>query len=100
MYQRDFRKVEDAIRNQVSYIRKLENNIERDSQMLDKSYQILCKQQDERLHQFENIAFEKKCTKMFVMTIDADLKKRKHQLLEQVAQELNSYGLSYLSYHS
>lgn len=70
----------------MSYIRKLEHDIERDSQVLDELYKVLCKQQDERLHQFEHIALEKKCTKMFVMAIDADLKKRKHQLEDQVAQ--------------
>ena len=90
MYQKDFRKVEDAIKNQMSYIKKLELDIERDSQVLDDLYKILCKQQDERLNQFEQFAMQKKCTKMFVVTIDADLKKRKNQLLEQVAQKLNS----------
>ena len=101
VYQKDFRRVDDAIKNQMSYIRKLEHDIERDSQVLDELYKVLCKQQDERLHNFERIAMERKCTKTFVTTIDADLKKRKHQLREQVAHhDITRYLFMYFQTYS
>ena len=84
IYHKDCGKVEEAIKNQMSYITKLEHGIERDSQVLDDLYKVLCKQQDERLNQFEHIASMKRCSKAFVQTIDADLKKRQNRLCEKV----------------
>lgn len=84
IYHKDLTKVEGAVKKQMSYITKLDEDIERDSQVLDECHGVLFKQQDERLHQFECIASEKKCTKAFVVALDTDLKKRKQLLFERV----------------
>lgn len=84
IYQKDLWKVDEAIAKQMSYIRRLEDDIERDSQVLDEFYQILYKQQEERLGDFEHIVLEKKCTKTFALVIHKDLEKRKKQLRDQV----------------
>ncbi|XP_028391528.1 uncharacterized protein LOC114516295 isoform X2 [Dendronephthya gigantea] len=84
IYKKDWTRVERAVKQQMSYITKREQDIERDSQTLDESYKVLFLQQDERLHRFESIASEKKCTERFVIALDTDLQKRKHQLFEKI----------------
>ena len=85
IYKKDLGKVEEALQKQMSYIEKVGESVDRASKELDECYNILFKQQDERLPQFEHIASQKKCTKAFVMAIDTDLKKRKEKLYSEVA---------------
>ena len=95
LYEKDLGKVDEALQKQMSYIEKLGNNIDRASKNLGECYNMLFKQHDERLPQFENIALQKKCTKGFIMAIDTDLKKRKNKLYSEVGlnQSLHYSGI-------
>lgn len=85
----DQSKVEAAIRNEKLFIKKLNEQIENESQALQELQDALCQQQDERLKEFEELALDKKCTKNFVLTLKEDLNKRKNHLREKVVSHFS-----------
>lgn len=84
MYKKDLPKVQEAITKQICYIQKIDKDILRDSEILQKLNEVLQNQQDQRAEQFEDLAETKKCTKKFLMILDEDLNKRIIMLNEKL----------------